>query len=174
MAAAKPTADWSAIEVQYRAGQEALRTIAQQYGVTEGAIRARAKKAGWTRDPAKTKRAIVRAAMAGVTHGVTQDVTRNIECAAAQDIEDQNRGLRINRQCLISLETAAETCTEPRYIKVIVEATKAAIDCIRNIRGLNDTDPTSDDDSDDDAILTRLFPELAAERAAEPVQETKH
>lgn len=39
---AKP--DWEAIESAYRAGVLSLRDIGDKYGVTEGAIRKRAKK----------------------------------------------------------------------------------------------------------------------------------
>ncbi len=44
---AKP--DWEAIESAYRAGVLSLRDIGEKYGVTEGAIRKRAKKLGWAR-----------------------------------------------------------------------------------------------------------------------------
>lgn len=43
------TPDWEAIESAYRAGVLVLRDIGEQYGVTEGAIRKRAKKFGWVR-----------------------------------------------------------------------------------------------------------------------------
>ena len=43
------TPDWEAIESAYRAGVLSLRDIGEQYGVTEGAIRKRAKKCGWVR-----------------------------------------------------------------------------------------------------------------------------
>lgn len=43
------TPDWEAIETAYRAGVLSLRDIGEQYGVTEGAIRKRAKKFGWVR-----------------------------------------------------------------------------------------------------------------------------
>lgn len=41
--------DWEAIETAYRAGVMSLREIGAQYGVTEGAIRKKAKKLGWVR-----------------------------------------------------------------------------------------------------------------------------
>ena len=41
--------DWEAIESAYRAGVLSLREIGAQYGVTEGAIRKRAKKLEWVR-----------------------------------------------------------------------------------------------------------------------------
>ena len=42
--------DWELIEKLYRAGIASLREIAKDGGVTEGAIRKRAKRDGWTRD----------------------------------------------------------------------------------------------------------------------------
>ncbi|ECE2072929.1 hypothetical protein C3S14_26565, partial [Salmonella enterica] len=44
---AKP--DWEAIETAYRAGVMSLRDIGALYGVTEGAIRKKAKKLEWVR-----------------------------------------------------------------------------------------------------------------------------
>lgn len=136
--AEKKAPDWIVIEGEYRAGTAPLRAIAGKHGITEGTIRARAKKLGWTRDAAKTKREIVAARMAGVTQEVAQNVMRNIEDAAALDVADMDRALRINRNCLIALEIAAEKVEEPKEIKVIVEATGSAIESIRRIRGLDD------------------------------------
>lgn len=45
---AKP--DWEAIESAYRAGVMSLREIASQHGISDTAIRKRAKKDGWARD----------------------------------------------------------------------------------------------------------------------------
>lgn len=129
--------DWTSVEAAYRAGVKSVNAIAQEFGVTEGAIRAKAKKLGWVRNPGETKRAIVSAHMAGVTNEITKDVIRNIENAANEDVADMERGLRINRHCLLNLEQAAETAVEPREIKTIVDATSAAIDSIRRIRGLD-------------------------------------
>lgn len=42
--------DWEAIESAYRAGLLSLREIASQHGISDTAIRKRAKKDGWTRD----------------------------------------------------------------------------------------------------------------------------
>ena len=45
----KQPVDWVAIEKHYRAGIKSLRTIGEEYGVTEGAIRKRAKRDDWAR-----------------------------------------------------------------------------------------------------------------------------
>ena len=50
MAEVKPAPDWERIEADYRAGLLSLREIAAEYGITEGAIRKRAKRDGWERD----------------------------------------------------------------------------------------------------------------------------
>lgn len=50
--------DWEAIERAYRAGSLSVRAIADSNEITEGAVRKRAKKEGWTRDlTAKVKQA---------------------------------------------------------------------------------------------------------------------
>lgn len=46
----KEVIDWASCAVDYRAGILPLRTIAGRYGITEGAIRKRAKTEGWKRD----------------------------------------------------------------------------------------------------------------------------
>lgn len=50
MSATKKVADWERIEAQFRAGSMSLREIAGEHGITEGAIRKRAKREGWARD----------------------------------------------------------------------------------------------------------------------------
>lgn len=41
---------WAVIEAEYRSGVKPLRATASEHGITEGAIRKRAKKEQWTRD----------------------------------------------------------------------------------------------------------------------------
>lgn len=43
-------ADWECIELDYRAGIKTLRQIADEHGITHGAINKRAKRDGWERD----------------------------------------------------------------------------------------------------------------------------
>jgi predicted transcriptional regulator len=166
--------DWTAIKGHYLAGQRSVRSIAAEFGITDTAIRKRAKAAGWVRDAAGTKREIVRRAMAGSRES-SQFAAQTIEAAAAQDIADLERGLRIHRHCLMALEQSAETCTEPREVKVIVDAAGAAIDAIRRIRGLEDPSGRQANDNDDEgraaAIADRLeqrqFEEIARRLARE-------
>ena len=46
----KATPDWERIELEYRAGIQTLRQIAEAHGITHGAINKRAKTQGWTRN----------------------------------------------------------------------------------------------------------------------------
>lgn len=48
--APKLAADWERIELAYRTAGRSLREIATDHGITEGAIRKRAKRDGWERD----------------------------------------------------------------------------------------------------------------------------
>lgn len=50
MAADRKVFDWERIECEYRAGVKSIRQIAQEFGVSDGAIRKRAKKEEWERD----------------------------------------------------------------------------------------------------------------------------
>ncbi len=56
----KRETDWEAIEVEYRANQLSNVMLGKKYGVSEGAIRKRAKAEGWTRDLTAKVRAKVR------------------------------------------------------------------------------------------------------------------
>jgi len=52
--------DWEKIEGEYRLGQLSIREIARNYGVTDTAIRKRAKERGWLRELAEKVRVAVR------------------------------------------------------------------------------------------------------------------
>lgn len=56
--------DWEAIEAAFRAGQLSVREIAKQHGITDTAIRKRAKADGWTRALADRVRDAVRERLA--------------------------------------------------------------------------------------------------------------
>lgn len=146
MSSTKQKIDWPALETAYRAGVKSVRAVAEEHGVPEGTIRSRAKKNGWTRNPEGTKRELVRAAMSGAkvsfTHTFTHVAMReNIESEADQDIADMRNGLAVARGCIEKLKAMVESADGPRDIKIIVEATKGAIETIRHIRGLDEPAP---------------------------------
>lgn len=59
---ARKAVDWEAVEREYRAGIRSLRDIAGEVGVSEGAIRKRAKAEGWEREKAVRQQDPVRLA----------------------------------------------------------------------------------------------------------------
>lgn len=132
-------ADWLAIESDYITGEKSVNSIADEHGVSEGAIRARAKKNGWIRSAAKTKRELVSNAMAGITNNVTSVNVRNlINVEVEQDVQDMQDCLSVARACVKRLYGMVDLSDEPRDIKTIVEANKAAMETIRRIRGLDE------------------------------------
>jgi hypothetical protein len=60
MAEVRKAVDWEAVEREYRAGQLSVSEIGRQHGLTEGAIRKRAKRDDWQRDLSDRVRTAVR------------------------------------------------------------------------------------------------------------------
>ena len=58
----KPGIDWEAVEREYRAGQLSNRMIAEKHGISDTAIRKRAKRDGWERERAARQQEPVRLA----------------------------------------------------------------------------------------------------------------
>lgn len=56
----KPAIDWEAVEREYRAGQLSNRMIAEKHGISDTAIRKRAKRDGWERERAARQQEPVR------------------------------------------------------------------------------------------------------------------
>lgn len=131
--------DWDVIEAQYRANVASTNELAKRHGITEGAIRARAKKHGWVKDPEGTKRRIVREQMAGITKGVANYEVRNIiESEAAIDVQDMRDCLGVARAILAKQMDTVPTLSEPRDLKVAAETLKINMETIRRIRGLDE------------------------------------
>lgn len=90
----KPRADWEMIEREFRAGQLSIRQIADISGVTEGAIRKRAKRDQWTRALADKVREAVREKLVRVDG--TQDGTQSPRASNAEIVEAASlRGLDV-------------------------------------------------------------------------------
>jgi hypothetical protein len=125
-----------------------VRAIADKHSIPEPTLRREAKKQGWVKGLAATKRAMVSDAMAGadLTHLLTHDEVRQNQLSAAQqDVADMNSGLSVARDCIAALMVMIPSAAEAREIKVIVEANKGAIETIRKIRGLDDAPPAAED-----------------------------
>ncbi len=93
--------EWEAIEREYRAGQISIREIARQYGVSDRAIRNRAKNLGWERDltdrvAAKVRSDLVRTEVR-TPHARGPDEREIVAAAAARGVEVI---LRHRRDCV--------------------------------------------------------------------------
>jgi hypothetical protein len=85
-----PSIDWDQIEREYRAGQLTNVQIARNHGLTEGAIRKRAKTHGWARDlEHKVNQAVRDGLVRDAVRGDRTDRTDReiIEAAAARAVE---------------------------------------------------------------------------------------
>jgi hypothetical protein len=93
--AVKAEVNWTKIEADYRAGVKSMRLIADEHGITHGAINKRAKRDGWTRDLSEKIRAaadakVSKAAVssAGIqAKSPAQVVTENAVIEAEADIQ---------------------------------------------------------------------------------------
>lgn len=126
----RKTVDWEAVELRYRTGTESLRSIGTAFGITEGAIRQRAKKESWSRDlTARVKQATEAVVLRrAATHDVRNERTAiAVEAEMRADVILRHRGditrLR-NLFCLQLADVEAASTTEGRDVmaKLIAEA----------------------------------------------------
>lgn len=89
----KPKADWELIERHYRAGMLVLRQVATEGGVTEGAIRKRAKRDGWTRN--LNTKIQTRAAELVRKHAVRKTGTQKNALSEKEIVEDNAQAVAI-------------------------------------------------------------------------------
>ena len=135
--------DWISVEGAFRAGVMPLREIGSMFGVSEAAIRKKAKQHNWLRDPTGAKREIVKGLIAGISsgggsHSAHEYASNTIHIEAEKDTEYMGDCLDVAVKAVRKLHGMIDSADEPRDIKIIVEANKAAMETIRRIRGLDD------------------------------------
>lgn len=120
----KQAVDWERIEVEYRAGVLSLREIADKYGITEGAIRKRAKRDGWERDlsakiKAKTeslvRKELVRSTVRIETATEKEVVDATADAVAFIEIK-QRKDIGRNRTLAMSLMEELEASTDNKEL----------------------------------------------------------
>lgn len=90
----KPKTDWEAIEREFRAGQLSIRAIASAHGVTDTAIRKKAKAEGWQRSLANKVREAVREKL--VRTDGSQDGSQSLRASDSEIVENAAlRGLAV-------------------------------------------------------------------------------
>lgn len=122
----KASPDWEQVEIAYRAGVKTLRQIADENGVTHGAVNKRAKRDGWDRDlSAKIKakaEALVSKALVSDSVSKERRITENevVEAAAANSAAVQlghRKDIHRARKLTASLFDELEQQTKPETLK---------------------------------------------------------
>lgn len=124
-ASGRRRAGWEAIERDFRMGVRAVTAIAEEHGITEGAIRKRAKRDGWVRDLNAKVRAkaddLVRKAEVRTQVREDQRLTENrqieVEANIQKDVRlsqraDIQRGRRLCLKLLSELEQQTDQVPE--------------------------------------------------------------
>ena len=119
-----PAADWEKIELDYRAGIRTLRQIASENGISEGAIRKRAKRDDWTRDLSeriqeKAEQLVRKEAVRSLVRtesAVTERVLVEVNAQAVADVRlahrsDIHRARRLTNSLLDELEKQTDPDT---------------------------------------------------------------
>lgn len=121
MTKTKTAPDWERIEADYRVGSKSLREIASEQGISEGAIRKRAKRDGWERDlrdkvrskaDALVRTEVVRSEVRTESAIATERLTVEVEAQVQARVRLAHREdiARFRRLCLSLLaELEAET-----------------------------------------------------------------
>ena len=150
-----------------------IRDIAREIGVTEGAVRARAKREGWgPRNAPERKRALVASAAAGITQKITQDVRTSdsekaISAAADEDIADMALALSVGRKLLLRCAELLDMTAEgedgkpvavlgPKDLNQVAGTWRSAVDGIRKIRGLDEPEKEDNRESPIDRLARSL------------------
>lgn len=118
----KRVINWEKIELDYRAGVKTLREIADEHGITHGAVNKRANRDGWVRDlTAKIKaKADALVSMSEVSNSVSrEDRIRELEVIDAN--AQNNAAIQINER---------KDVTKSRNIVMkLVDELEEQIDC---------------------------------------------
>jgi hypothetical protein len=134
--------------------------IGEEIGVTEGAVRKRAKRDGWgPRNAPERKRALVAAAASGTSIGTSfvprTETEKGILEAAQVDIDDMDLAISVGRRLLRRCSAILASCEEmtasgdpdllvlslkimpPKDLASVAGTWKMAVEGIRRIRGLD-------------------------------------
>ncbi len=128
--------DWERIELDYRAGIKTLRQIADENGITHGAINKRAKRDGWERDLTqkiqdKADALVSKAAVSSEVSTDTKARERAVIDANAQAVADVRLGHRRDvhraRQLMNRLMDELEQQTDPATLAKLQELAAAVV-----------------------------------------------
>lgn len=137
--------DWNAIKSEYLAGIVSIRKIGILYGISETAIRKKARSGGWVRNPASAKAKRVAEKLATDIKNAEGVAKTIIDDAVDQDVADMMLGLDVAREILRKVQERVRLEPDDRGLKVLSETLRLNIDTIRKIRGLDEKDDSPED-----------------------------
>ena len=126
----KAQPDWERIELDYRAGIKTLRQIADEHGITHGAINKRARRNGWERDlswkiNAKADAMVSKALVSTPVSTESQIAERQVIEAAATAVADirlaHRHDIRRARTLTNALLNELEQQTDPNTLAMLQE-----------------------------------------------------
>jgi transposase-like protein len=128
-----------AAQVDYCAGILSVSAVARKHGIPDSTLRREALRLGWMRHSPENRRQLVADALRGefpANEVVGKAVHQLHENAATEDAADFKKGLAVARKVLDKLLEIADLTDDPRELKTVVDANKAAIDTIVSVRAL--------------------------------------
>lgn len=138
---AKPVVDWERIEVEYRAGVLSLREIASKHGITEGAIRKKAKQQDWPRDLAAKVRARAEAL-------VRKDAVRN-EVRRESNSERETVEIEAQVQARIEITQRKDIVRGRTLVRALLAELEAQTGSIETFERLGELMENPDDNAQD-------------------------
>ena len=126
----KAQPDWERIELDYRAGIKTLRQIADEHGITHGAINKRARRDGWERDlsgkiNAKADALVSKALVSTPVSTESKIAERQVIEAAATAVADirlaHRHDIRRARTLTNALLNELEQQTDPNTLAMLQE-----------------------------------------------------
>ena len=123
----------------YCAGVLSVSAVARKHGIADSTLRREARRLGWVRQSPDTRRHLVADALRGefpANDVVNERVHQLQEDAATEDASDIRKGLIVARKVLSRLLDVVELTTDPRELKTVIDANRAAIDTIVAVRSL--------------------------------------
>ncbi len=167
--------DWEAIESAFRAGSLSIRTIADQHGISDTAIRSRAKKHGWQRDlteqvrqttKSKLVRAEVRADGSHEPSRTDAEIIEEASDAAASVVLAHRAGLAqwrsiANKLCVALAEMDVTEDNHDKFARSLNAGVDAQLKVIKGERQAYNLDTEEGDKTVSD--LAALMDELSTE-----------
>jgi hypothetical protein len=179
-----PSDAWKEIQNLYMTTGLSNEEIGQRYGIGESAIRNRAKKEAWgPRNAAVQKRILVRNAAAGAAIGAgsapATPEEKSVQDAANRDIETMEKAARVQiailDRCELLMEmrsdaddpSSAPAILDPKDLKGVADASRAAAETYRKVRGLDEPEGGRDEPEQVAATAASLLDKLEKFRPRE-------